>query len=113
MYIFGHTYLAVLYGLVLLLALLYRDTRQAAFLRGHALLFLGAMSYSIYLFHPLIICALFNIRSRAEQWTNWQDGSTLALAFFTTILFCWFLRRLELCFINYGHQYTYKKDEMM
>ncbi|MDR6306198.1 peptidoglycan/LPS O-acetylase OafA/YrhL [Nitrobacter vulgaris] len=107
MYVFGHLYLAVLFGGILLVTLLYKDHAGASVLRSRTLLFFGTISYSAYLFHPIIIMGYFKYRDRPEQWSSWEDAGSLALAFSTTILFCWLLRFVESKFISFGHRFKY------
>ena len=111
MYIYGHAFLAIYFGAIVLLTLLYKGDARCKFLRGRVLLFFGLISYSAYLFHPIIIMGIFKYRDRLEQWSSWQDAIALALAFTSTLLVCWLFRFIENYFIGIGHGFKYKAQQ--
>ena len=109
MYYWGHIYLAVLYGTLLIFAVVHKKTARTAVLRSPALRFLGSISYSAYLFHPLIIGIFFILDGRKEALSSARDATLLAASFVTTIIFCWLLLRLvESRMMAWGHTFKYQ-----
>ena len=64
MYSWGHMALAVAFSLLLLSILLYPGQRQMALLRTEPLRKLGAISYSLYLFHPLVLILISSLQEK-------------------------------------------------
>lgn len=108
MYYWGHSYLAIFYAMGVLNILLNRDSARLAFLRSRMLQFLGKISYSAYLFHPMFIGLFFLSRGRIERLQTQEDVILLVGAFATTITFCWTSYQiLEKPMIRWGHRVRY------
>lgn len=87
MYYWGHTYLTVLYSLTLATILLNANSRLSAALRLGFLRALGAISYTVYLFHPLFIGLAFTVVGKREELNSMSDASLLVLAMLVTLLY--------------------------
>ena len=108
MYYWGHSYLAIFYVIGLLNILLNQGSPSLAFLRSKALQFYGKISYSAYLFHPMIIGLFFLSRGRTESLGSIEDVALLAGAFGVTMAFCWTSYFLfEEPLIAWGHRARY------
>jgi len=108
MYYWGHSYLALLYGMLLLLIIMNKGSSQTSILRLPVLKFFGSISYSAYLFHPMIIGTFFMMDGRTETLSSLRDAALLAGAFGSTVVFCWLLLRLvEGRLIRFGHRFRY------
>jgi peptidoglycan/LPS O-acetylase OafA/YrhL len=108
MYYWGHTYLVIFYAIGLVNILLNQGSPLLSVLRGKVLQFCGKISYSAYLFHPMIIGLFFLSRGRIEQLQTMKDAALLVGAFATTIAFCWTsYHLLEKPMIAWGHRIRY------
>lgn len=79
----GHSYLTVLYSLTLLMILDGLARQGTPVLRRPWLTRLGAVSYTVYLFHPLFLSSVFLLAGRSERISSLQDialaGAALCL----------------------------------
>jgi peptidoglycan/LPS O-acetylase OafA/YrhL len=107
-YDFGHAYLALLYGLILTSALVWSGKPSTAWLRGKNLTAVGAISYSLYLFHPSFKALFFVLARRGEQLTSPIDIALLSAAIISTFVFCALLYRyVERPAQKSGHRFRY------
>ena len=81
----GHSLLAVLYAFSILLVVLYAGCSCLAFLRFRPLLFLGQISYGIYLVHGIVLMAVFTLAGRAMALRNTADAGLITLALGLTL----------------------------
>ena len=97
LYHFGHSYLTVLYGLALLNILTRSGTVATSWLRSPAMIGVGAISYSLYLFHTPFKGIFFIAAGHPESFRSWTDGLLLFLALLSTFAFCaalyWIIER--------------------
>ena len=108
MFYFGHTYLTLLFSSVLIFLLAKRGSPGPHWLRSSPLRFLGKISYSVYLFHPLILSSVFMTDGRPERLAELCDGALALAALALTIGWSVFLfRYLEGPLINYGKRFQY------
>ena len=108
MFHWGHTYLALWFGCVLMSVLLARGTARTALLRVPAARFAGRISYSLYLFHPLVLSAVFIVAGRSERVRGVADAACVLCALGLTVTFCWLLSRfLETPAIRWGRRFSY------
>lgn len=106
-----HLSLAILYSLFILLALLSRDGLPGKWLRNRLLIWLGTISYGVYILHTGIsrlVHAL--VRNASPSMASWSDAATTLLALMVTLLmahlsYYWFERK----FIRIGHAISYGK----
>jgi peptidoglycan/LPS O-acetylase OafA/YrhL len=85
---FGHTYLALLYGVSLTCILIASGTSVTAWLRAKSLGAIGLISYSLYLFHPSFKGLFFALAHRGESIQTPLDVALLAMALMSTFGFC-------------------------
>lgn len=108
MFYWGHTYLTLLYTLLVILVLLNVGSYATRRLRSHILSFFGRISYSAYLFHPLILSTFFLLARRSEYIGNWTDAGIAAVAFVTTLGICSEMYRwYEKPILQYGKRWKY------
>lgn len=104
----GHTYLSLLYAVVLVHILLATGTQKVAWLRQPLLVRLGAISYSVYLFHPLFLACVFLAFKRPERISSLVDLSLAASALALTLVWCALsFRLLERPITQAGRKMTY------
>ena len=87
---FGHTFLTILFGLVIINVLLNlgSSVRGMRILRSQKLRFLGKISYSVYLFHPLILAASFLFAGLPKTLSGVPQIALLAGALALTLFLC-------------------------
>ena len=108
MSIWGHTLLAPLYASAILLAVLYEGRGCIAFLRVRPLVFLGRISYGVYLVHGIVLISVFAVAGRTVRLGNLIDAGLLACALTLTIAICLFSYRwLERPFLQIGKDKKY------
>jgi peptidoglycan/LPS O-acetylase OafA/YrhL len=89
LYYIGHFYLAVMYGLILILATRPGDGRTKSFLRSRLFGFFGLISYSLYLFHTPAKAAVFYLfRGSVERLQTISDAMLMSLSAAVAIVFC-------------------------
>ncbi len=107
--VFNHTWLAALYALLILLALVSRRGGLAAALRWKPLVGLGRISYGVYMFHQPVSALLHGwLRGTAPALTEAGGMQVTLLALGATLLaavLSYYL--LELPFFRYGHTFRY------
>jgi peptidoglycan/LPS O-acetylase OafA/YrhL len=109
MYVWGHTYLTLLYGLALLVVLLSVDEQYSVGLRNRLLRGMGRLSYGLYLFHPLILGSVFLVAGRPAGIASLFDALLALFAFATTIFICWVSYRfIEAPCIRLGARFRYE-----
>lgn len=94
LYHFGHSYLAVLYSVILINVLVQSGSRTTSLLRSSLLTGAGAISYSLYLFHTAFKGMFFGLAGYPETLRDWSDAGLLLLALLSTVAFCVALYRL-------------------
>ncbi|WP_409187966.1 acyltransferase family protein [Bradyrhizobium sp. RDM4] len=108
MYYWGHLYLGLLYGTAILVIVLNRDHGTLRVLHCAPLQFFGTISYSVYLFHPMVIGLFFVAMRRGERLQTLEDLSLLIAAFVCTIVLCWISYNfLEKPILNWARQLSY------
>jgi peptidoglycan/LPS O-acetylase OafA/YrhL len=104
-----HLWLAFLYATLLLLVLVHEEGIVARALRMPALMWLGSVSYGVYIFHQAVSGLVHGlIRGSAPQIVSWSDLGVMLLALSITLL----LARTSYHFfeskiIAYGHTFRY------
>lgn len=105
-----HTLLTIGFGLILVNILLNlgSDKFWMRLLRGHQLRFLGKISYSLYLFHPIILASLFLISGYSKNIAGLPQGLVLIVSLVISIIFSELLfELLEKRLIAFGRKITY------
>lgn len=104
----GHTYLTLLYAALLVNILLAMGSDKLSWLRDSLLVRLGAISYSVYLFHPLFLACVFIAFNRSERISNLSDLALVGLALGMTLAWCSLsLRFLERSLTQAGRKMSY------
>jgi peptidoglycan/LPS O-acetylase OafA/YrhL len=87
---FGHTFLTILFGLVIINVLLNlgSSVRWMRILRSQTLRFLGKISYSVYLFHPLILASAFLFTGLPKTLSGGPQIALLAGSLALTLFLC-------------------------
>ena len=108
MYYWGHSYLTLLYSVSLTTILLSDGGIVAKTLRSRPLRELGTISYSLYLFHPMIIGLAFLSVGKKEQLASAWDAMLLGGSLLFTMGLCLASYRwIEWRLIAYGHRLKY------
>ncbi len=108
MYVWGHAFLSLFYGLLLTSILTCDLKKLKALLRSAFLRYFGRISYSIYLFHPLILSLMFLAFGRYHKLSGWPDAGICLLAFVSTLIVAQILYRLlEAPCIDRGRRFAY------
>lgn len=104
----GHTYLTFFYGTTLVVILRSLNTGNVEWLRNRNLGRLGAVSYTVYLFHPLLLSSVFLLAKRPERLSAPIDVvlSTIALVL-TLVWSAVSLRWLEMPLTQAGRRWRY------
>lgn len=90
----SHLYLALMYGLILILATQPGDGRTKSLLRSRVLGFFGMISYSLYLFHtPAKGVVFYLFRGSVERLQTVSDAMLMIVSAAVAILFCLALYR--------------------
>ncbi|SDI50422.1 Peptidoglycan/LPS O-acetylase OafA/YrhL, contains acyltransferase and SGNH-hydrolase domains [Bradyrhizobium sp. Rc2d] len=108
MFFWGHTYLTILYSLVLTAVLQTPGARITGALRSKPLRQLGSISYTTYLFHPLFIGLAFIAAGKREELGSFSDAALLAAAMLATLLLsAASYRFVERKLVAFGHKLSY------
>lgn len=111
MYYWGHTYLTILYSLLLIAVLQSPGARFTGALRSKPLRQLGSISYTTYLFHPLFIGLAFTTVGKREELGSLLDAVLLATAMLATLLFsAASYRCVESKLLAFGRQLRYSAE---
>lgn len=108
---FTHLFLALLYTLLILLALLYRENLFGRLLCSGWLVWLGTISYGVYIIHTWVsrlVHAL--VRDAAPAITSWSDAATTLLALGITLLLAHISFHIfEKKITGIGHRVSYER----
>jgi peptidoglycan/LPS O-acetylase OafA/YrhL len=107
---FGHTMLTVCFALVTtnILLNLGSNSMWMRQLRSSRLRFLGKISYSLYLFHPIVLATAFLLTGYPKKLSGWPQVLILSACLALTIVFCNLLfNRFESHLIGFGRKISY------
>jgi peptidoglycan/LPS O-acetylase OafA/YrhL len=88
MFYWGHTFLNLLFGLVLSSVLLHRGGRQLRLLRSGPLRWIAAISYAAYLTHVGVLMLVFAAVGRQPALSDLQSAGLIIIAFVVTGVLC-------------------------
>lgn len=109
---YGHTFLSVYFALILLFVMsnLGGNGYFVRFLRTSPLKWFGKISYSMYLFHPLILALGFLVFQRPKNLGGSDEVSIVISSFFISVVVAALLNKfLEEPLIRFGHKFKYRK----
>lgn len=104
-----HTLFSIVFAIMLIFALTRQGSWYAAFLRNKALMWVGTISYSLYLFHYLILGVAHHITGQHDIGiSNIADIGVTVAAFIASLLFSWIVyRQLEKPMVAVGKKFQY------
>ena len=106
----GHTTLNLCSALVITNILLHLGSTSVWMhtLRSRGLRFLGRISYSLYLFHPIIIATVFLLAGYPKTLSGWPQALLLIGSLMLSLFFCHLLfDRFEKKLIDFGRKIPY------
>lgn len=100
---------AVVFGMILLSLLLFPRSAASRFLSSKTMMTLGNMSYSTYLFHPILLCLAFMfLRSSDPFLRNVSDLLPILIALVATFAVSWLSwSQFESRLLRIGHKFRY------
>ena len=104
-----HTLFSVIFAIMLILALTARQTWYGKMLRNKVLMWVGAISYSLYLFHYFILGLAHHVAGKPEIGIAGIGDILITLvAFGLSLLFSWVVyQRLEKPMVAIGKRFSY------
>lgn len=107
--IMKYTFFGLIFAILLIFALVYTNSWYAFILRNRILMWIGTISYSLYLFHYFILGLAYQLigKTGIGIYTNTDIFVTL-LAFFAAIAFSWSVYKLlEQPMVKFGKRWKY------
>lgn len=108
--IFNHTLLAIMFGLLLIITLNETSGLYYDFLTSKSLIFIGGISYFVYLFHQMIngLLHLLILNHKIPSLDNSLTMGVTTLAFVVTLTSGYFSQKyFEQPLIKHSHKYVY------
>jgi peptidoglycan/LPS O-acetylase OafA/YrhL len=108
--VFKQTFFSIIFSIALIFALTQKNGWYVFILRFKPLVWVGTISYSLYLFHYIILGVFqhFNHNLNGLGINGVTDVIISMLAFITTLLFSWLVYRfLETPMVNIGKKFSY------
>ncbi|MES2585559.1 MAG: acyltransferase [Pseudomonadota bacterium] len=110
MALFGQTYLNIFFAIVLINVMLNLGGIGffMAILRSDCLIWFGRISYSLYLFHPLILACVLSLFKTPKGLNGVRECVLLAVAFFISLAVSKFIYKwVENPLIRFSHKFQY------
>jgi len=104
-----YLWLAFLYASLILIILMNREGRLAGLFCNRVLVWLGGISYAVYLVHQIVNLFLHGLlRGASPQITDWRGALVTLLALVVTLLLAQLSYVIiERRFIRFGHRFRY------
>jgi peptidoglycan/LPS O-acetylase OafA/YrhL len=104
-----HTLFSIVFSILIIIALIKPDGWYGSVLRNKALVWIGTISYSLYLFHYLILGIAHHINGQMNIGIhNPKDILISILAFICSILLSWAIyKKLEQPMVKLGKRFSY------
>lgn len=103
-----NTYFGIFFSICLIFALTYKKTIYAAFLRNKILMWIGSISYSLYLFHYMLLGLFQHFAGNGLGLRNVKDVIITSIALIISMLFSWALYlKLETPMVKIGKKFKY------
>lgn len=112
MALFGQTYLNIFFAIVLINVMLNLGGIGffMATLRSDCLIWFGRISYSLYLFHPLILACVLSLFKTPKGLNGVRECVLLAAAFFISLVVSKFIYQwVESPLIRFSHKFQYDR----
>jgi peptidoglycan/LPS O-acetylase OafA/YrhL len=111
MALWGHTYLALLYGSLLFVTLQNTGANQLSMLRSKPAAFFARISYALYLVHTSVLLALSILSGASRDVSTWPGRLLAVSAFVLSVGICWLSYRLfEQRLIGFAHRrFVYRR----
>lgn len=108
----SYTFIACFYAL-LLIGTIVSDNPLSKLLSVRLMRTFGNMSYSTYLFHPIVLRLSFYMFHRGEPHVgSWHDVPPVGVALVATLLFSWMSWSfIERPILSFGHRFKYSPVE--
>lgn len=104
-----HSLFALFFALLLVVALSFKDSWIAIILRWKSLMWIGTLSYSLYLFHYFILGLAHS--AFGNSWIgirSWTDVGITILALLITVLISWLVyQNVEKPMVRWGRKFIY------
>ena len=108
--VFRNTLFAIIFSAMVVFALVYKNTIYGSILRFQKLVWIGTISYSLYLFHDLILGICWRIAGGGDEniLETLRGGVITIIALIISLGFSWLVyRKLESPFVHYGKRFKY------
>jgi peptidoglycan/LPS O-acetylase OafA/YrhL len=108
--VFRNTLFAFIFSTMVVFALVYKNSIYGSVLRIQKLVWIGTISYSLYLFHDLILGICWRIAGGDDEniLETLRGGVITTIALIISLGFSWLVyRKLESPFVLYGKRFKY------
>lgn len=103
-----NTYFGIFFSICLIFALTHKSTMYAAVLRNKILMWIGSISYSLYLFHYMLLGLIKHFAGNGLGIENGKDVIITSVAFISSLIFSWALYlKLEKPMVLIGKRFKY------
>jgi len=105
-----NTLFAIIFSGMVVFALVYKNSVYGAILRYKKLVWIGVISYSLYLFHSIILgmCKAIAGSIGSNNLETWKGGAVSIAALGLSIGFSWLVyKKLETPFVSFGKRFKY------
>jgi peptidoglycan/LPS O-acetylase OafA/YrhL len=108
--VFRNTLFAIIFSAMVVFALVFKKSIYGSILRFQKLVWIGTISYSLYLFHDIILGVCWRIAGGGDEnvLETLRGGVITSIALIISLGFSWLIyRKLESPFVHYGKRFKY------